>query len=163
MSVQVNPLLRHHKLSGTLRAAHNSVSEKPLSSILVSLFYQARTYFQNRWTNESAPPPPRSARVSRKKMFSASLICARPIFSSKKEENIFCGTLPSILRAGGGASMRTRFCQTIFLGIWIWQNRDWIFPPAGGVWGGMRAGFPFGFFWRRLWLLWIKYGTIDLI
>jgi len=31
-----------------LCAAHNSVSEKPLSSILVSLFYQARTYFQNR-------------------------------------------------------------------------------------------------------------------
>src|SRR3989344_1156635 len=24
----------------------------------------------------------------------------------------------------------TRFCQTIFLGIWIWQNRDCIFPPA---------------------------------
>ena len=31
-----------------LCAAHNSISEKPLSSILVSLFYQARTYFQNR-------------------------------------------------------------------------------------------------------------------
>jgi len=31
-----------------LCAAHDSVSEKPLSSILVSLFYQARTYFQNR-------------------------------------------------------------------------------------------------------------------
>jgi hypothetical protein len=28
-----------------LCAAHNSVSEKPLSSILVPLFYQARTYF----------------------------------------------------------------------------------------------------------------------
>jgi len=31
-----------------LCAAHNSVSEKLLSSVLVSLFYQARTYFQNR-------------------------------------------------------------------------------------------------------------------
>jgi hypothetical protein len=31
-----------------LRAARDSVSEKPLSSVLVSLFYQARTYFQNR-------------------------------------------------------------------------------------------------------------------
>jgi DNA invertase Pin-like site-specific DNA recombinase len=31
-----------------LCAAHHSVSEKPLSSVLVSLFYQARTYFQNR-------------------------------------------------------------------------------------------------------------------
>ena len=31
-----------------LCAAHNSVSEKPLSSILVSVLYQTRTYFQNK-------------------------------------------------------------------------------------------------------------------
>ena len=52
-------------------------------------------------------------------------------------------------RAGGGASIRTRFCQTIFLGIWIWQNRDSDFPRGGGIWGGIRAGFAFGFFWQR--------------
>ena len=31
-----------------LRASHDLASKKPLSSVLVSLFYQARTYFQNR-------------------------------------------------------------------------------------------------------------------
>ncbi len=31
-----------------LRASHLLALKKPLSSILVSLFYQARTYFQNR-------------------------------------------------------------------------------------------------------------------
>jgi hypothetical protein len=31
-----------------LRAAHADVGQKPMSSILVSLFYQARTYFQSR-------------------------------------------------------------------------------------------------------------------
>jgi len=31
-----------------LRASRISASSKPLSSILVSLLYQARTYFQNR-------------------------------------------------------------------------------------------------------------------
>ena len=31
-----------------LRAAHASVGLRPISSILVSLLYQARTYFQNR-------------------------------------------------------------------------------------------------------------------
>ena len=34
--------------------------------------------------------------------------------------------------------------QTIFLGFWICPaSTD--FPPAGGVWGGMRAGFGLGF------------------
>jgi len=32
----------------TLRAAHSAVGSKSLSSILVCLLYQARTYFQNR-------------------------------------------------------------------------------------------------------------------
>jgi len=31
-----------------LCAAHSAVGSKPTSSVLVSLFYQARTYFQNR-------------------------------------------------------------------------------------------------------------------
>ena len=30
--------------------------------------------------------------------------------------------------------------QTIFLGFWICPASAF-FPPAGGVWGGMRAGF----------------------
>jgi len=36
--------------------------------------------------------------------------------------------------------MRTRQCETIYLGIWI-RPASAVFPPAGGVWGGMRAGF----------------------
>jgi len=55
-------------------------------------------------------------------------------------KTFFCGTLPSILRASGGLQCGLGFAKAIFLGIWIWQNRDLILPPAGGVWGGMRAG-----------------------
>ena len=38
--------------------------------------------------------------------------------------------------------MRTRFCENYFLGRKrISQNLGSDFPRAGGVWGGMRAGF----------------------
>ena len=40
--------------------------------------------------------------------------------------------------------MRTRQGETIFLGEWI-RLASADFPPAGGVWGGMRAGFRTGF------------------
>jgi len=36
--------------------------------------------------------------------------------------------------------MRTRQGETICLGKWI-RLASADFPPAGGVWGGMRAGF----------------------
>ena len=36
--------------------------------------------------------------------------------------------------------MRTRQGETICLGEWI-RPASADFPPAGGVWGGMRAGF----------------------
>ena len=36
--------------------------------------------------------------------------------------------------------MRTRQGETICLGEWI-RPASTDFPPAGGVWGGMRAGF----------------------
>ncbi len=36
--------------------------------------------------------------------------------------------------------MRTRQGETVFLGEWI-RLASADFPPAGGVWGGMRAGF----------------------
>jgi len=35
--------------------------------------------------------------------------------------------------------MRTRQGETICLGEWI-RPASTLFPPAGGVWGGMRAG-----------------------
>ena len=41
--------------------------------------------------------------------------------------------------------MRTRQGETIFLGEWI-RLASADFPPAGGVWGGMRAGFGLGVF-----------------
>jgi hypothetical protein len=41
--------------------------------------------------------------------------------------------------------MRTRQGETIFLGEWI-RLASAIFPHAGGVWGGMRAGFGLGVF-----------------
>jgi len=41
--------------------------------------------------------------------------------------------------------MRTRQGETICLGIWI-RPASADFPPAGGVWGGMRAGFGLGIF-----------------
>ena len=39
--------------------------------------------------------------------------------------------------------MRTRQGETICLGFWI-RPASADFPPAGGVWGGMRAGFGLG-------------------
>ena len=41
--------------------------------------------------------------------------------------------------------MRTRQGETICLGEWI-RLASADFPPAGGVWGGMRAGFGLGVF-----------------
>ena len=39
----------------------------------------------------------------------------------------------------------TRQGETICLGGWI-RPASALFPPAGGVWGGMRAGFGLGVF-----------------
>jgi len=44
--------------------------------------------------------------------------------------------------------MRTRQGETICLGEWI-RPASADFPPAGGVWGGMRAGFGFANFFFR--------------
>jgi len=41
--------------------------------------------------------------------------------------------------------MRTRQGETICLGEWI-RPASAVFPPAGRVWGGMRAGFGLGVF-----------------
>ncbi len=41
--------------------------------------------------------------------------------------------------------MRTRQDETICLGEWI-RPASAVFPPAGGVWGGMWADFGFDFF-----------------
>jgi len=44
--------------------------------------------------------------------------------------------------------MRTRQGETIFLGEWI-RLASADFPPAGGGWGGMRAGFRRDSFFRK--------------
>ena len=44
--------------------------------------------------------------------------------------------------------MRTRQGETICLGEWI-RLASAVFPPAGGVWGGMRAGFRRDSFFRK--------------
>jgi len=44
--------------------------------------------------------------------------------------------------------MRTRQDETICLGEWI-RLASADFPPAGGVWGGMRAGFGLGVFGKK--------------
>jgi len=49
-------------------------------------------------------------------MFLTLLILAGVKFFLKKKEYFFCGTLPSMNRAGGRASIRTRQSKTIFAG-----------------------------------------------
>src|SRR3989344_3178083 len=44
--------------------------------------------------------------------------------------------------------MRTRQGETICLGEWI-RPASADFPPAGGGWGGMRAGFGLGVFGKK--------------
>ena len=45
---QNSPAKQTQTAWAALCAAHSAIGSKPISSILVSLFYQARTYFQNR-------------------------------------------------------------------------------------------------------------------
>jgi len=95
-----------------------------------------------------APPLPRSARQPQRKMFLAILFCARPFFSLKGKDIFLWGSAFQVFRQCGGASIRTRFCQTIFWGFGFGKTSA-DFPRGGGVWGGIRAGFASGF-WRLL-------------
>jgi hypothetical protein len=62
-------------------------------------------------------------------------------FLLKKERVFFFrGSALQVFGQYGGASIRTRQGETICLGEWI-RPASALFPPAGGVWGGMRAGF----------------------
>ena len=97
------------------------------------------------------PPPPRFTRQPQKeKMFLAFRICARPIFSKMERTFFFLGFCPPSIRAVRGASMRTRFCETIFwerirkteTELFLKFGGDSEFSPHGGrVWEGIRAGF----------------------
>jgi len=45
------------------RASRILASKKPMSSILVSLLYQVRTYFQNKWSATTRSAPSREAKI----------------------------------------------------------------------------------------------------
>ena len=62
------------------------------------------------------------------------------------KENFVSGVLPSRFRAVGGAKFGLGKVKTIFWGFGFhFSETDFLIwgfcPPAGGVWGGMRADF----------------------
>ena len=59
-------------------------------------------------TKEASPPPLATTRHPAKKFSSLFLICARPIFSSKRKRKLFCWVLLRTSRAAGLASI---FCK----------------------------------------------------
>ena len=58
---------------------------------------------------------------------------------------VFVGQSSKLFRAKSKRLKRTRQGETICLGERI-RPASANFPPAGGVWGGMRAGFGLGVF-----------------
>ena len=58
---------------------------------------------------------------------------------------VFAGQSSKLFRAESKRLKRTRQGETICLEEWI-RPASALFPPAGGVWGGMRAGFGLGVF-----------------
>jgi hypothetical protein len=83
----------------------------------------------------------------------ALFIFAGVDFSKMERTFFFLGSAFQVFRQCGGASMRTRFCQTIFLGIWIFAKPrlicflDFGFCPRGGG-SGEESARALGFFWR---------------
>jgi len=63
------------------------------------------------------------------------------------ERTFFFGVLPSKY-SGSAWSFNADSAKqkSIFLGERIFRFASALFPPAGGVWGGMRAGFGLGVF-----------------
>ena len=76
-----------------------------------------------------------------RKMFLAFRICARLIFS-EKGKGVFLGVLPSKYSGSAwGFNTDSAKRKSVFLGKRFFRFASADFPPAGGVWGGMRAGF----------------------
>jgi len=76
--------------------------------------------------------PRRASADTKEKMSLALLIFAGVIFSKMERPFFFLGFCPPSIRAGGGASIRTRFCKNYFLG------RNFPFAPLFGF-GEIRA------------------------
>ena len=83
-------------------------------------------------------------------MFLAFRICARPIFSENGKDIFLFGVLPSKYSGSAwGFNTDSAKRKSVFLGERIFRFASTDFPPAGGVWGGMRAGFQFAKFFLR--------------
>ena len=68
-------------------------------------------------------------------------------FFLKMERIFFFGVLPSKYSGSAwGFNTDSAKRKSIFLGKRIFRFASTDFPPAGGVWGGMRAGFGLGVF-----------------
>ena len=80
-----------------------------------------------------APPPLADARVSRKKMFLAFRICARPNFLLKGWEHFSLLFCPPSIRAGGGTNADS-VLRKLFFGeessacsaVFFWRNSGWL-------------------------------------
>ena len=98
-------------------------------------------------TKSYAPRKPRHRLASlgnpkKKKCSLLFLIFAGVIFSKMERTFFFLGFCPPSIRAvwrGFNADSAKR--KSFFLGERIFRFASTDFPPAGGVWGGMRAGF----------------------
>jgi len=100
--------------------------------------FLSKTIEQNQ-TKEVSPATARSARHTTKKYSLLFSSCARPIFSSKKEENIFLRD--SALNESGRwwGFNADSVLPNYSLGIWIFVKPRPISRPQKGVWG-MNAG-----------------------
>jgi hypothetical protein len=80
-------------------------------------------------------------------MFLAFLICARPVFSLKRKGHFSLGFCPKRYSGSvAGLQFGLGKAESIFSGEKDFRFVSADFPPAGGVWGGMRAGFGLGVF-----------------
>src|SRR3989338_3054811 len=93
-------------------------------------------------------------------MFLAFRICARPIFSKNGKDIFLWGSALNSSGSVAGLQCGLGFAKTIFWGL-DFRKTSADFPRGGGVWGGIRAGFAFGFFRRRLKLLQRFYKTVS--
>lgn len=91
--------------------------------------------------NRPAPPRRASAATPKEKTLLAFLIRRGWIFSEKGKGVFLSGFCPPSIRAVQGFNTDSAKRKSVFLGERIFRFASTDFPPAGGVWGGMRAEF----------------------
>jgi len=97
----------------------------------------------NEWIS---PTTARSARVSRKKMFSAILFCARPIFSSKRMRTFFAGLCPQWIGQVVGLQCGLGFAKLFFWGFGFGKTETECSRPQEGSGEECGRDFASGFF-----------------